>query len=187
MMETCIGCRYQKSLRIKIMKEYSLYNDDPVIRTFTGIWVNCFNANKEMICIDDIAHALSNQCRFGGHLPKFYSVAEHSIRCSILAGKESKLAALLHDASEAYLVDIPRPIKLKLDNYKTIEDSLMKIIAEKYGFNYPLSAEVRNIDEIMLQKEWESLMLRNNREIIPLTKKTAEKLFLKTFYGLINY
>lgn len=114
----------------------------------------------DMICIEDIAHALSYQCRFGGHLPKFYSVAQHSLNCSYLMdNKELKLAALLHDASEAYLLDIPRPIKQGLSNYKEIEDGLMKLIAEKFGFEYPLHSEVKKIDELMLQLEWDCLML----------------------------
>ena len=122
--------------------------------------MNVFEPTMDMICIEDIAHALSYQCRFGGHLPKFYSVAQHSLNCSYLMdNKELKLAALLHDASEAYLLDIPRPIKQSLSNYKEIEDGLMKLIAEKFGFEYPLHSEVKKIDELMLQLEWDYLML----------------------------
>lgn len=133
------------------------------IRTFTGIYMNVFEPTLEMICIEDIAHALSNQCRFGGHLPEFYSVAQHSLNCSYLMdNKELKLAALLHDASEAYLLDIPRPIKQGLSNYKKIEDGLMRLIAEKFGFEYPLHPEVKKIDETMLQAEWDCLMLNKD-------------------------
>ena len=166
------------------MKNYSLYNDEPVIRTFSGVWFDCFNPKIEMISIIDIAHSLSQQCRFGGHLSKFYSVGEHSIRCSNLAKPEYKLQALLHDASEAYLLDIPRPIKKKLDNYKQIEDVLMKLIAQKFGFDYPLSPEVKEIDEIMLQTEWNSLMIKSIDSFKPLSMSAAKKQFLKTFYEL---
>jgi len=130
------------------------------IRTFTGIYMNVFEPTLEMICIEDIAHALSNQCRFGGHLPQFYSVAQHSLICSQTVGDEYKLQALLHDASEAYLLDIPRPIKQGLSNYKEIEDKLMILIAEKFGFKYPLESPVKEIDNEMLQFEWEHLMLQ---------------------------
>src|SRR5665811_1025646 len=89
------------------------------IRTFTGIYMNVFEPTPEMISIEDIAHALTMQCRFGGHLPDFYSVAQHSLNCSYLIDNPKlKLTALLHDASEAYLLDIPRPIKNNLNNYK---------------------------------------------------------------------
>lgn len=130
------------------------------IRTYTGIYMNVFEPTLEMICIEDIAHALTFQCRFGGHLRYFFSVAQHSLNCSYLIdNNELKLAALLHDASEAYLLDIPRPIKQRLANYKEIENKLMILIAEKFGFEYPLHADVKKIDEIMLQYEWEGLML----------------------------
>ena len=122
--------------------------------------MNVFEPTLEMICIEDIAHALSNQCRFGGHLPAFYSVAQHSVLCSQAVGDQYKLQALLHDASEAYLLDIPRPIKQGLSNYKEIEDKLMTLIAEKLGFKYPLDKPVKQIDEKMLQFEWEHLMLK---------------------------
>lgn len=112
----------------------NLYTPD-CIRTFTGIYMNVFEPTPEMICIEDIAHSLSMQCRFGGHLPEFYSVAEHSWHCSLMVANEHKLAALLHDASEAYLLDIPRPIKHRLNNYKKIEDNLMNIIAKNLGLN----------------------------------------------------
>lgn len=111
------------------------------IRTFTGKYMNVFEPTEDMICIEDVAHALSNQCRFGGHLPKFYSVAQHSLMCCEMATPERKLEALLHDASEAYLLDVPKPIKQRLSNYKEIEDNLMRLIAKKFGFQYPLSEE----------------------------------------------
>lgn len=131
------------------------------IRTVSGIYVNVFEPTPEMICIEDIAHALSNQCRFGGHLPSFYSVAQHSLNCSYLVeDKKLKLAALLHDASEAYLLDIPSPVKKGLSNYKEIEDRLMKVIADKFGFAYPLHPDVKKVDELMLHVEWDSLMLQ---------------------------
>lgn len=130
------------------------------IRTFSGIYMNVFEPTLDMIFIDDIAHALSNQCRFGGHLPQFYSVAQHSILCSTLVSNEYKLAALLHDASEAYLLDIPSPIKQGLSNYKEIEDKLMTLIAKKFGFKYPLESQVKEIDKKILALEWEQLMMQ---------------------------
>ena len=133
------------------------------IRTVSGIYINVFNPTMDMISIEDIAHSLTYQCRFGGHLPVFYSVAQHSLNCSyLIEDRKLKLAALLHDASEAYLLDIPRPIKQGLSNYKEIEDGLMKVIAEKFGFTYPLHSEVKKVDEIMLQLEWDCLMLNKN-------------------------
>lgn len=141
------------------MKQYSLYNEDPVIRTVTGKWFNAFDPHPDQICIEDIAHALSNQCRFGGHLPKFFSVAQHCILTADIVAPEHRLAALLHDASEAYLLDIPRPVKRKLSNYAEIEDKIMRVIADKYKFQWPLHNDVKKADEIMLQREWSEIML----------------------------
>ncbi len=158
------------------------------IRTFTGKYINVFNPDPELICIEDIAHSLSNQCRFGGHLPEFYSVAQHSFYCASWVAKEHKLAALLHDASEAYLLDIPSPVKAGLSNYKEIEDQLMQLIAEKFGFKYPLDDEVKNIDKELLQLEWEQLMLRKKgrwyRDIVPVIPVTAKGVFLNKFKSL---
>lgn len=157
------------------------------IRTFTGIYMNVFDPTLEMICIEDIAHALSNQCRFGGHLPEFYSVAQHSILCSKAIDNEYKLQALLHDASEAYLLDIQRPIKQGLSNYKEIEDKLMNLIAEKFGFKYPLEKPVKQIDERMLQFEWEHLMLQKQvfKNFVCWSPGYAKRRFLETYAELI--
>jgi uncharacterized protein len=158
----------------------NLYTTD-CIRTVSGIYVNVFDPKPEMICIEDIAHALSMQCRFGGHLPYFYSVAQHSWMASTQAEEEHQLAALLHDASEAYLLDIPRPIKLRLANYKEIEDGVMKIIASKFGFEYPLHQHVKEVDELMLQLEWDEIMLLNDGDLTCLDSKTAKDFFLNQF------
>lgn len=131
------------------------------IRTFSGQYVNVFNTNPDSILIEDIAHALSNQCRFGGHLSEFYSVAQHSILCSQRVSDEYKLQALLHDASEAYILDMPRPIKQKLNDYKEIEDKLMLLIAKKFGFKYPLEKPVKQSDEEMLHLEWDCLVIKS--------------------------
>ena len=173
------------------MKNYDLINDDPVIRTFTGKWVNVFDPDINTIDIIDIAHALSFQCRFGGHLAEFYSVAQHSIWCFQTAeknglSKRDQLAALLHDASEAYLVDVPRPIKYNMPEYRIIEDSLMKIIADVYDFDYPLSPDIKTIDSIALKLEWDYLKIKKEGAT-PLTiidQSEAEGKFIEIFNNL---
>lgn len=171
------------------MKHYSLYNEDPVIRTVSGKWFNALDPHPDEICIDDIAHALSNQCRFGGHLPRFFSVAQHCIFTAQIVAPEHRLAALLHDASEAYLIDVPRPIKLLLSNYAEIEDSVMRVIAKKYKFRWPLHKEVKKADEIMLQREWDEIMIgvidghpEDRMPCYPAAK--AKEQFLTTFNQL---
>src|SRR6266496_1501995 len=81
------------------------------IMTYSGELITPLNPDPDDIQIEDIAHALSNQCRFSGHCKQFYSVAEHSCRVSDLCSYEHQLGGLLHDGTEAYLSDIARPIK----------------------------------------------------------------------------
>ena len=162
------------------------------IRTASGIYIDVFDPKEEEITIEDIAHALSNQCRFSGHLPRFYSVAQHSVLCSKLAEGTNKLAALLHDASEAYLLDIPSPIKPHLSNYKKIEDNLMKFISKKFGFTFPLNKHVKAVDRRMLEIEWHHIML--DRKHVPddedvlecWTPEEAKEKFLEAFNELKN-
>jgi uncharacterized protein len=123
------------------------------IKTISGIYVDVFEPKPEMFVIEDIAHALSMIPRWGGHFPFFYSVARHSREVSFRT-KGDKLEALMHDASEAYLMDLPRPIKRNMPEYKAIEDGLMMVIAEKFGFQYPLSEETKRADKAELEEEW---------------------------------
>jgi 5'-deoxynucleotidase YfbR-like HD superfamily hydrolase len=157
------------------------------IRTSSGIYLDVFNMhlhNKD-IFIKDIAHALSLQCRFSGHIQTFYSVAEHSLRVAELVPDKFKLAALLHDASEAYIVDIPAPIKPNLPSYKTLEDCVMHEIAKKYKFNYPLDYPVKKADIQALEEEWKYYMLSN--EMDPRPFKEVEKEFINKFYEYEKY
>jgi hypothetical protein len=121
------------------------------IRTVSGIYIDVFNQDPDEIDIEDIAHALSMQPRFWGNLYAFYSVAAHSLNCMSLVSDEYKLAGLLHDASEAYLLDIHRPIKHRIANYREIEDRLMYCIAGKYRFVYPFHPDIKQADNSMLQ------------------------------------
>lgn len=169
---------------------------EPWIETFTGKRMYFLEPTPEMICIEDIAHALSNICRFGGHVTHFYSVAEHSVNVSILA--ENKLEGLLHDASEAYLVDIPKPIKAYLSNYKDIETKLMEAIGLKFGAGWPLCADTHDADATQLKEEAKYIMTTGGREWVANfpTKRdrgvapecyiptTAERIFLNRFNEL---
>lgn len=166
----------------------NLYADS--IRTRSGIYFDVFNPQPDMFNIEDIAHALSRQCRFGGHVKDFYSVAEHSIFCYMHVPPELQLTALLHDLSEAYLMDLPTPIKKRFPFYKEVEDGIMKAAAEKFGFIYPLPEEIKIIDEYALQREWEILMIDENPNDLKLTslpKDEVKEEFLRSFYKCCKY
>ncbi len=102
------------------------------IATFTGKRFWPLDPRPEEVCIEDIAHALSMKCRFGGHCARFYSVAEHSVYVSQAVKPDLRLAALLHDAAEAYLADIPRPVKKDIPDWAHIEATVDRAIAEHF-------------------------------------------------------
>lgn len=106
------------------------------------------------ICIEDIAFALSNTTRFGGHTD-FYSVAEHSVLVSQLVPTEYALQGLLHDATEAYLGDIPAPLKAlpEMAGYRTLEQQMWRTIAAKFGLPVDMHPSVHEADRAVLLAE----------------------------------
>lgn len=160
-------------------------------RTYTGLYIDVFNPNPDSICIEDIAHALSMNCRWSGHIKDFFSVAQHSLVVTYLVPDDNKLKlqALMHDASEAYIQDIASPAKHRLPDYLKLEHNLMLAITNKFGFDYPLSSCINVFDKVALSSEWENLIVRNvqlpDDDILkPLQPKDAETKFLQTFYSL---
>ena len=128
---------------------------------------------------------------FGAH----NSVAEHSIRCSVNVPEAYALAALMHDASEAYIADVLRPIKPYLIGYKDIESNVMAVIAKKYGFQWPLPAIVKHIDNVMLYTEkrdllgtspmeWSDTTTKPLAEVIIPMKDNVREIFLARFHYL---
>lgn len=95
-----------------------------IINTFSGIEFDLLNPNPNDIDIEDIAHELSMLCRFNGHCKEFYSVAEHSVYVSYEIDEEFALIGLLHDAAEAYLGDVPTPLKKLLPEFKRADNQL---------------------------------------------------------------
>lgn len=131
------------------------------IVTYTGKIINPLTPDPDSIDIVDIWHSLSNQCRFTGHVKEFYSVAQHSVMASWLVPEEDALAALLHDASEAYLADIARPVKHGLgfgETYREVEANLQAVILTKYGLNPVLPKSVHWADDMLLRSEQRDLM-----------------------------
>lgn len=134
------------------------------MQTYTGVEFYPLDPHPGDINIRDIAHALSMACRYGGHCKRFYSVAEHSVLMAEEAPENMKLSALMHDASEAYLSDVIRPLKPFLSGYGPIEDRLMGAIAERFCFEWPMPAEVKRLDNAILADEREQAMSRPPRD-----------------------
>ncbi len=103
------------------------------IQTYTGKKFDLLNPSPEMINIRDIAHALSQICRFGGHTQSFYSVAQHSLIVSECVQPWDALWALLHDGCEAYCQDLCRPLKNMLPVYGHIERRIQMVVATRFG------------------------------------------------------
>jgi len=131
------------------------------IETFTGRKFWPLDPRPEEIVIEDIAHSLANQCRFAGHVREFYSVAQHSVLVSELVSPPDKLWGLLHDASEAYLVDFPRPVKHdpKFGGpYRRMEAQLMGAICLRFQLPHKMPASVRVADDRAVVNEARALM-----------------------------
>jgi hypothetical protein len=132
----------------------------PFIQTLTGRRINPLDAAPEDIDPVDIAGALANLCRFGGHSRGFYSVAQHSvIVCDLLeergATPDELMAALLHDAAEAYLGDLPHPIKHRSDLgavFRVAEKRLEAVINERFALP-DATARVKPLDRALLATE----------------------------------
>jgi uncharacterized protein len=183
-----------------VINKYQFDPDSPWIQTYSGLRVTPLNPHPDSILIQDIAHSLSMQCRFSGHIKYFYSVAQHSVLVSYLCDSADALWGLLHDATEAYLVDLPSPLKRSgfFDNFKSAEGILMNAICKR--FNLPLTepVSVKKADRQMLYTEqrdllpvhrsdWKVEMTPLPFKIEALSQKEAKDLFMKRFYELMGH
>lgn len=142
------------------------YVEEDFIETGTGIAFHFLEPKEDEIDIFDIANSLSNQCRYTGHVKKFYSVAEHCCHLYDYAKTKAKYhfekfelkTILLHDASEAYLTDIARPIKNHIPDYRKLEVRIEEVVASKFGIVYPYPAWVKEYDMRILLDEREQVM-----------------------------
>lgn len=173
---------------------------EPFIETFTGKKFYFLNPDPTDVDIEDIAHALSNNCRYTGHTADFYSVAEHSVIVSLLVEPANALAGLLHDSSEAYLTDVASPIKPYLANYRDMEDTIMKVIAAKYKFDWPLAEDIKDADAVQLKTEAKYLMRSKGKgwaDLYPTKREfgkvpnclpphIAEAMFLERYHELVR-
>lgn len=127
-----------------------------IFRTYKGHIIHPLAPDPNAVDIDDIARSLSQQCRFLGHTQSFYSVAQHSVLVSEAVPHEDALWGLLHDASEAYLCDLPAPIKREpeMATYRVAEERVMACIAFKFGFPSEMPASVAEADKILLATEF---------------------------------
>lgn len=158
------------------------------IKTFSGVYFDYEEMNPNTILIEDIAHPLSLIPRWAGHSQICYSVAQHCCWChdtifDHTGDSELAFEALMHDSPEAYLGDCPKPLKNLLPDYQKIEDKLSQIIAKKFGFKYPHSAEVKRIDREALLFELDNVKLFSTTE--HWNPLRAEQEFLNRFHKYV--
>jgi len=135
------------------------------IQTFSGKRFYPLDPRAEEIDIVDIVHALSNQCRFSGHCTQFYSVGQHCVLVSLLCDPTDALWGLLHDASEAFLVDIPSPLKRmpEFAGYRDAEKQLMNVICDVFGLLHDEPLSVKIADKRILATEARDLTVTEGR------------------------
>ncbi len=168
----------------------------PTIMLRSGAWFDFCAPTECAFTIEDIAHGLSNICRYSGQCSSFYSVAEHSLLVSQVA-EGFEFEALLHDAAEAFLGDITRPLKQMLPEYRRIEREVENAILQRFDVPMPLPPEVKQADLRVLAAEQRQIMPRGTdgwvrgQKVLPadvvvqhLAPDEAKRVFLARFEAL---
>lgn len=168
------------------------------IQTWSGRTFDLTDPDPDTVDVDDIAHALSLMCRFTGHVREHYSVAQHCVIVSGLVPPEHALAGLLHDAPEAYIGDVSRPLKALLPEYRVIEQGVWAAVAARFYIYPRLPQSVKDADTLALYWErrdllgppaqpWpeEHLMVNvPHQALIPWPAARAEQEWLATYWRL---
>lgn len=173
--------------------------NSPWSRTYSGRKFYPADPNPENVSIVDISHHLAGLTRFTGALRCHFSIAQHSLLVAALVPEEDKLWGLLHDGSEAYLADVPRPAKCSLSDYKAMERMVQKAIATKFDLSWPMPPSVKHADMVALVSEafhhhpfgidgWEEVegvdVLTDHPLLHPMNPKDAELAFVREFNRL---
>lgn len=198
-MATCATTNYSGESRMVWRQDQMVavkVGVGPTIMLRSGAWFDFCAPDSSEFTIEDIAHGLANICRYSGQCRKFYSVAEHSILVSETA-EGFELEALLHDAAEAFLGDITRPLKQMLPEYKRIETEVERAILDRFGVIWPLPQQVKQADLRVLAAEQKQIMPEGTdgwvrgQKVEPapivvrhLSPDAAKSLFLSRFEAL---
>jgi len=158
------------------------------VRLYSGKYINVVEMTEDDICLEDIAHALALKCRWNGNTQGFFSILSHTMLVqSLLKDSKYTLEALLHDAHESYLFDIPAPYKT-LEPFKPLvelENKIQELINKKYGVETCNIPDVKQADMASLRLEWNSCVIDNrlvSSHDINYSKVKFFKLFISSYY-----
>lgn len=152
------------------------------MRMFSGQLVDPMDLKVQDVRLDDIAWALSNICRYGGHCHRNYSVAEHTLVVASILPPRKKIFGLLHDASEAYLGDIPTPLKRRMPEFRAAEERAARTIAEAFGLDPDAfvteiaTGDTKQADLIVLKHE-QGFLWKSNLSIQATQEQIAKQLY----------
>lgn len=162
--------------------------DDNWIGLLSGARFNYNKPEESDVTLDDLASALSNICRFSGHLPCFYSVAQHLVNTSRIVPDRLAFDALMHDTAEAFTNDLPTPLKWAFPDFKLLEAQIESAMAKKFGFNFPYDPVIKEADTQMLLFEKKYVKLDNrswpNYDHIKLDETKLELIDLKPWQSV---
>ena len=163
----------------------------PAILLQSGNYFDFVNPSTDSFTLEDIAQGLANTCRFGGHCHPYYSVAQHCILASHYVPQEHAMAALLHDAAEAFVGDIPSPLKQMLTDFEQFESLAHAAVAQKFKIPEQMHPCIKEVDLRMLATEKRDVMPKTDmdwtilsgiepfkEQIVPMSQRDAKIGFL---------
>lgn len=172
--------------------EQRIYRTDILLSS--GRYFEFTDFSKNEFDVADIAYGLAHICRFSGHTREFYSVAQHSVLASRLVDREHAFAALMFDASKAFLGEIAKPLKELLPDYRTMKDSLERDLFPRFGLDYPLPAAIDRVKRMLRASEQRDLMPPHEEDwtishelpllstpITPVDSQTAFRMFMQRY------